>query len=117
MTITVVPLEDGILTNRAGVRINGKEVTLDNNSAVAVTVVQGGGVSQPRLTLEPAQGGYRLHLSGQLGMNYVIQSSPDLLGWESVTNALGADWSMTLAIPIGANSSTRFYRAQVGGGP
>jgi uncharacterized repeat protein (TIGR01451 family) len=114
LTVTVLPLQAGILTNRAEVRMNGPEVSLDNNNAEAVTVVSQdpGPAMPPHLSLQMAYGmACELRLTGQAGVNYAIQSSHDLLTWNSLTNACGSDWKMPLA-PSGSDAAGTYYRAQ-----
>jgi uncharacterized repeat protein (TIGR01451 family) len=114
MRVTVVPLQGGTLTNCVGVRINGPEVRHENNSACAVTVVQGGITpTPPRLSFQVTQGALQLHLSGQPGVSYLIQSSPDLRTWATQTNFVGPEWGTSLAIPTGSTTSAQFYRARV----
>src|SRR4029077_19486831 len=55
MKITVIPTRAGSITNLAGVRANGVEVRLDNNTSVLVTDVTGS--TQPALSITRTLGG------------------------------------------------------------
>jgi hypothetical protein len=62
-------------------------------------------------TLAATSGTYVFQLQGQPGVPYVIQSSPDLVNWSSLTtNTLAAS---TLNVTNGVNSSmpAQFWRA------
>ena len=59
--------------------------------------------------IQPAQ--VQLLLQGQTGAPYIIQSSPDLSHWTSIsTNTLTSN-SMSVTLPISPGNSTQFYRA------
>jgi hypothetical protein len=59
--------------------------------------------------VQPTQ--IQLLLQGQSGAPYIIQSSPDLFNWTSIsTNTLTSD-SISVFLPISPGTSTQFYRA------
>jgi hypothetical protein len=61
------------------------------------------------LGVQPGQ--VELLLQGQPGTPFVIQSSPDLMAWTSVsTNALVGS-ALNITIPVAAGSPQQFYRA------
>jgi hypothetical protein len=115
LKVTVLPLQEGTFTSHVVARMNGPEVTLDNNAAEALTIVKGGTTSAapPRLEIGFVHGTYELHLSGQAGVNYEIQMAPDLKIWSPLTNVYGADWRATLNPSASSSKSAQFYRAQL----
>jgi hypothetical protein len=53
----------------------------------------------------------QLLLQGQSGTPYIIQSSPDLYHWTSIsTNALTSNTN-TVSLPISAGNPMQYYRA------
>jgi hypothetical protein len=57
-------------------------------------------------------GGFSFHLSGIPDATYWIQSSTNLIDWETIaTNTLPADGHLQITDPASIGSSQRFYRA------
>jgi hypothetical protein len=58
-----------------------------------------------------ASGQVQLFLQGQPGTPYVLQSSPDLITWTSLsTNSLIGS-TLNINIPLSTNSPGQFYRS------
>src|SRR5882724_5012587 len=55
---------------------------------------------------------FQFSLTGESGVSYVIESSPDLVNWASV--ATNSDSSISRLIGVDASSSASFYRASRG---
>src|SRR5882672_733431 len=55
---------------------------------------------------------FQFSLTGESGVSYVIESSPDLVNWASV--ATNSDSSISRLIGVDAPNSARFYRASRG---
>ena len=69
-------------------------------------------LAQPTLSAEMAAGLLQLTVYGQAGVQYVIQASPNLLSWTSIsTNTAAADGTIHYTDPNTAAFGTRFYRA------
>jgi uncharacterized repeat protein (TIGR01451 family) len=103
-SLSLVPLQHGLLTNTVTVASQQTDFNLANNSAQSVTSVLG-------LNLRPvASGQYQLTVAGAPGQTYVIESSHDLSSWTPVsTNTAAAD--SLIVFPISPQSATRaFYR-------
>ena len=56
-------------------------------------------------------GQLQLLLQGQPGTPYIIQTSPDLANWTSLSTNLLAGNSVTITNPISAGAPRQFYRA------
>ena len=50
-------------------------------------------------------------LKGQSGTPYIIQSSPDLKSWTSISTNRLPGISLNLNLPVSANAPSQFYRA------
>jgi hypothetical protein len=90
---------------------------------IAVTAVPGGayyravvGQYQPAQPFLAAQamnvGQFQLMLTGEAGLTYIIQSSPDMKTWSPVATNSAA--TATRQISISSTGSPRFFRARVG---
>jgi hypothetical protein len=113
MKIIVTPTQPGVITNFATVRLNGPEVTLNNNSSLLVTAVAG--TSQPVLTIALVESGStEIELQGTVGKSYVIEASTNLVDWVSVTNVLSTDSIIHFFDASLANLKARYYRARQG---
>jgi hypothetical protein len=73
-------------------------------------------VAPPLLTLErTSEGpGIALHLRGESGMAYTIETSDDLRRWNRFRRVTTEDGEVTLALPAFADFGTRFYRVSEG---
>ena len=104
-----------VTTNNTGnydVIVSNTNGNMGSGGATLTVDADAGLTHQPVLRLIPATGAnYILSLSGEVGQNYGIQSSTDLLQWSDWTNVLGPDWSMAFTIPSKTNVNARFYRA------
>jgi alpha-N-arabinofuranosidase len=60
-------------------------------------------------TVQPGQ--VQLLLQGQPGTPYVIQSSPDLLNWNSVATNILTGSSVSIPVPVLPGAATQFFRA------
>jgi hypothetical protein len=56
-------------------------------------------------------GQVELHLQGQSGTPYVIQSSTNLMAWTSVSTNMLVGNTLNVYIPVSAGSPHQFYRA------
>ena len=80
MKITVVPTQAGTITNLATVRLNGPEVTTEDNSATVITEIEGS--LEPTLTLLTMKNGsFQVFATGSPGHRYVLETSADLVNW------------------------------------
>jgi hypothetical protein len=72
-----------------------------------------GTASPPQVASMTVAGGeFHFTLQGQVGNNYIVQASPDLVRWTPIsTNTMPADGSMLISDPASVNVSHRFYRA------
>ncbi len=104
LSITVIPLQPGMITNLAEVHING----LFTNAAEPV-VTQVIGPSALSLLWSGGKN-YLLQLFGNAGQTYDLQTSPDLLQWTDWTNVSGPFWMTPLSDPSLTNFNRRFYR-------
>jgi len=113
MKITVIPTRAGSVTNLAGVRVNGVEVRLDNNNSVVVTEVTGS--SQPvlgiTLTLDRLP---VIQLQGQVGTDYVVEASTNLVSWTTFTNVVATDALIRFPETGASQFKSRYYRARQG---
>jgi hypothetical protein len=114
MSITVMPVASGTITNVTGVLINGNAVNPSDSVVTEVTDVLEGPNLAPTLGigLTPTAA-YELRLTGAAEVQYDIQASADLISWNTITNALGPDWQTTISLNGSAGSSRLFYRAEV----
>jgi uncharacterized repeat protein (TIGR01451 family) len=115
MSITVMPVAAGTVTNVAAVRANGTVVNPGQSVLAEVTDV----LPAP-LSLAPTLGirlvppaGCELQLSGVANVAYALEASMDFNTWVTVTNALGPSWSMVLNSSGSTNAAKLFYRARV----
>jgi uncharacterized repeat protein (TIGR01451 family) len=113
LTVTVMPVAAGALTNTLGIVLHGGGL-LANPVVTNITQVAQGPPLAPTLGIRfipPA--GYELQLSGVANVQYDIQASADLIGWNTITNAVGPDWQTTVSLSGSAANSRLFYRAEV----
>jgi uncharacterized repeat protein (TIGR01451 family) len=115
VSLKVLALRTGSLTNQFNVRSGGPEITLDNNQGSLVTSVQGGAVPIPdRLNLRSASSGILvLDLLGDSNLNYIIEASNDLNRWTSLTNATGPKWEMLIPLSRVLGSQRSFFRTRI----
>jgi uncharacterized repeat protein (TIGR01451 family) len=112
LTITVVPVQAGSITNVVGLQVNGQN--LSSESVVTFVTEVSGGVPTPSLSIaRMGPNEYDLQLSGMANVTYEVLSSEDLRTWTSVTNVLGPAWQMLCAPVGGGNPQSLFYRAKV----
>jgi uncharacterized repeat protein (TIGR01451 family) len=106
ITVVATAQLPGTWTNLASVRINGTEVTTNNNSAQWITIVQG---TSAGLSLLPqSTGSLQLVLNPAAPGPYLIQRSPDLRSWVNWrTNLVAFPWSES----VRADGATAFFRA------
>jgi uncharacterized repeat protein (TIGR01451 family) len=113
LSLTVMPVAAGPLTNVFGVVLN-RQFFNAIQVVTNVTEVLPGPDLTPTLgirLLSPSQ--YELYLSGVTNVAYEIGSSPDLTTWTTVTNILGPDWEMLAAPTNTCSRWSLFYRAKV----
>jgi lysophospholipase L1-like esterase len=73
-------------------------------------------VSAPRtLTLQPASETVEIGFDSLLGLSYALESSPDLLGWETATNINGDGSQVSLSVP--ATNAVSFFRLRLDPAP
>jgi len=114
LTVTVVPVEPGTITDAAGVRldnaIQGLVYFVTN-----MTEVQPGPDLTPRLSIARVQPGvYELRLSGAANVQYEIRASSDLKKTgTSVTTVLGPEWTLIFAPSEAGTGASLFYEARV----
>ncbi len=113
--VTVAPMQAGTFTNQAVIRLAlspTEEKLWPLDSPLVTTVLAGTNTAPARLSLRllsPAA--LELSLMGEAGQAYGIESSPDLVHWESFTNVLGPSWTEDFAPWPGTNAPDQFYRA------
>jgi hypothetical protein len=82
---------------------------LDLPLAVSITAE-----TPARLAVErSASGSLRVSVSGQAQQQYVIQASPDLRVWQSVSTNIASGGVIWWSDPTRASGPMRFYRAIV----
>jgi len=82
--------------------------TLPAQSITLFVIASG---TPPSLTaINATKGNFNFLLNGQSGQRYAIQSSGDLLNWQSILTQTLSSSSVTLTLP--ATNTMRFYRAQ-----
>ncbi len=114
MSVTVMPVAAGTITNVTGVRINGVVVNPLESVLTNVTEVLAGPNLAPTLGIRltpPA--GYQLKLAGVANVSYAVEASTDFKTWVAVTNAVGPAWSMLAGWSGRTNAASLFYRARV----
>lgn len=113
MKIHVVPISEGTITNVASVRMNGPEVTTENNTATIVSIVKGR--SLPHLAIERATASINLlRVVGLSGSDTRIEYSNDLKSWLTLTNVIGSNLTLELFDVLSSGADQRFYRASTG---
>jgi len=112
MKITVVPTQAGTITNLATVRLNGPEVTTEDNSASVITKVEGS--LEPTLALlRMKNGSFQVFATGPAGHRYVLETSADLVNWSPLTSLDNTNGTIQfLDSPV--NLQRRFYRVLIG---
>jgi hypothetical protein len=112
MKITVVPTQAGTITNSATVRLNGPEVTTEDNSASAITEVEGS--LEPTLTLLTMKNGsFQVFATGSPGHRYVLETSADLVNWSPLSTLNNTTGTIQFLDSPG-NLQRRFYRVVIG---
>jgi len=114
LSISAAPLQSGIFTNTASLRFNSSypELATAILDPPLVTTVLPNPAPALMLQVVPPQN-LLFTLSGQKGMEYEIESSPDLSHWAPLTNVLGPTWTQTIKVGFGTKPSVQFYRARV----
>jgi uncharacterized repeat protein (TIGR01451 family) len=114
LTITLMPVAVGTITNVTEVRINGTWVNQDDSASTNVVDVLPGPSLAPTLGIRlvsPSQ--YELQLTGVADVNYTVEASTDLKTWVAVANVVGPSWSMIVRTSGSTNAAKLFYRARV----
>jgi uncharacterized repeat protein (TIGR01451 family) len=109
-TISVIAGAAGTIVNTATVSSAGADLYLAASTAVNTTTVE----TPPSAFLEATNlpSGLQLTLLGQAGQNYAIQTSSNLLIWNSVvTNTASLATSSFIYLDTRTNAPLRFYRA------
>jgi uncharacterized repeat protein (TIGR01451 family) len=108
VTIVAAPAQTGFFTNSVIVAANEEDLNTNNNSAQSIGIVLPGAVTLSGLI----QGGYfHLTATGQAGVNYVIQSSTNLVSWTPIsTNTAAANNTITFTDSNSPGFKYRFFR-------
>jgi hypothetical protein len=69
--------------------------------------------SQPKLQGSLEGGLPRIELQGAAGQGFLVESSPDLVAWQVLTDLVGSGVVASFAPPVSALPPQQFYRAQV----
>ncbi|MBM3835837.1 MAG: DUF11 domain-containing protein [Verrucomicrobia bacterium] len=114
INIVAQPTAAGPATNVVQVRVNGPEVTLENNLLKLVSVIER--AFAPILALVPLPGGgYELALTGSAGQRYAVESSTSLEQWTALTNVVAVGETVRFvdsSVPP-LDVKQRFYRARL----
>jgi hypothetical protein len=91
-------------------------VTYGNGRFVALgaggTILESGSLNLAlTLDLDPSSGLLRLSLTGATAQAYTVQSSTDLVSWESITNFTSAQSTTVVLDPLAPATRQRFFRA------
>jgi hypothetical protein len=90
-------------------------VTFGNNTFVVVghngAILQSAPLINLSLTRDANLGTLSLLLEGPTGLDYTIQSSTDLVSWQTVTNVIPAQSTTVILDALPATSERVFYRA------
>jgi uncharacterized repeat protein (TIGR01451 family) len=112
MTITVMPVAAGMITNLAAVRANGAVVNPGQSTLAEVTDVNPGPDLTPTLHIRFISANvYDLSLDGAANVAYDLQSSPDLKTWTTVAIVLGPHWEKVFTLGNSGSPAGGFYRA------
>jgi hypothetical protein len=114
LSITVVPVTVGTLTNTLGVVLNQQYFNPSKQLLTTTTQVLPGPSLVPTLGIRltpPAA--YELRLTGLANVQYDIQASIDLMNWNTITNAVRPDWQSSIDLNGSALNARLFYRAEV----
>lgn len=112
MNIVVQTTVTGTITNLARVRVNGPEVTLENNSIELISVVVK--TLPPALNiLSTSPGRYQLRLTGSPGQRYAIEASSSMDNWTTLTNILNVGETLPIDDSVAGQIRQRFYRARL----
>ncbi|MGH7971528.1 MAG: hypothetical protein ACREIC_22650, partial [Limisphaerales bacterium] len=86
-----------------------------NGSFVAVgphgTILESGTITSLALTPGPSAGALRFSLTGQTGLVYTVQSSTNLVSWQTVTNITPIQSTTSVFDIAPVTSEHVFYRA------
>jgi uncharacterized repeat protein (TIGR01451 family) len=111
VTLTVNPLRAGTITNFAGVAAAVTDPVADNNAVVSLTTVSAAPPSVFALAV-PTNGGFRLALTGQPGLLYVIDGSTNLVDWVPLVTNKPVGGQLIFNDTNTAANPIRFYRAR-----
>jgi len=91
------------------------DIAFGNNTFVIVgdggTIKQSGPFITLALAPDSGTGSLTLSLTGAAGLPYTIQSSPDLISWQNVTNFTSIQPNTTILDAIYPSGNRMFYRA------
>jgi hypothetical protein len=107
---------DGITWRRTGARGGGIHgIAFGNNTCVVVgdsgTILQSGPFVTLGLTLNAATGLLTLSLTGATGLAYTVQSSSDLISWQTVTNLTSTEPTTFISDVLPGTAARGYYRA------
>jgi len=91
---------DGIAYGNGHFVVLSRTGILESGSIITLAAIRDAQTGLPRLSLE-----------GPTGLNYAIQSSPDLITWQTVTNITSTQPTSVFLDSVPAASGRMFYRA------
>lgn len=65
----------------------------------------------PQLQLQSSGGGFLMTVSGQTNQQYVIQTSTNLVDWQSFSTNIAAGGVIQISLPANTTNRAQFYRA------
>jgi uncharacterized repeat protein (TIGR01451 family) len=105
VSVVTRPSLAGSLTNRVTVVSSGTDLTPVNNSAEVVNMVYS--PLPARLSGELTNNTFRVTLTGQAGLRYEIQASPNFQTWTPIGEGVGSFTVVDTNVP---SFNARFYR-------
>jgi len=105
VSVVTKPTLAGSLTNRVVAVSGGTDLALGNNAAQTVTMVYA--PLPARLSGELTDSTFRVTLTGQSGLRYEIQASPDLRSWTAIGEGVAPFTLVDTNVP---SFNARFYR-------
>jgi hypothetical protein len=114
---TILSSADGInwIERQSGTQDDLRGVTYGNGHFVAVgengTILESGKIFTLALTPSARTGLLTLALSGPTGLAYTVQSSTDLVSWQTLTNITSIQPTSVILDALAATGKRVFYRA------
>ena len=114
---TVLSSTDGInwTERQSGTHNHLSSICYGNGHFFAVgasgTILESGSIINLELKPNPANASVGLSLTGPSGLNYTIETSPDLVSWHALTNVISTQPTEIIFDPLPMAAGRAFYRA------